>query len=115
MSRCSRSAPSWWLMAGSAPCEGAAASAAAADVAAGGAEVAAVLVDQRRVAALGAVAPSHCLATAIGGRRLQQAHLAQRIAVLVEDAQHRVAVDRQPREIGHRRRPGLLARLVARE
>mmetsp|Transcript_6986 Transcript_6986/g.29667 ORF Transcript_6986/g.29667 Transcript_6986/m.29667 type:complete len:469 (+) Transcript_6986:195-1601(+) len=93
-------------------------SAALPHVAAGGAEIAAVLVDHGCVAALRAgLAGLHLQRTRRGRelrcRRLQQAHVAQRLAGLVEDAEHRVAVDHQPRHVGHGGRPDLLAALDA--
>src|SRR5487761_1961015 len=80
------------------------------DIAASGAEVAAVLVDHGGVAAFEADLAGHH-AAALGGvaGRFEHAHVAQRVALFVEHAEHRVAVDDQPRQVGHRRRPGLLA------
>jgi hypothetical protein len=46
------------------------------------------------------------------GRRLQDAHCVEREAGFVEHAEHRVAVDDQPRDAGHRARPQLLAPLA---
>src|SRR2546426_12659942 len=77
-------------------------SAADAHVAAGGAVVAAVAPDQRAVAALGAGrAGQHRIL--LGRGRLEDAHLRAREAVLVEDAEHGVAVHDEAREVGDRR------------
>src|SRR3954469_7994504 len=79
-------------------------------VAARRAVVATVLADQRVVAALGAgCAGEHRrLLLRPGRRRFQDAHLRARIAILVEDAEHRVTVHDEPREVGDGRRIGLL-------
>lgn len=71
-----------------------------------GAELAAVLLDQRRVAAFLAVLAGQCLGS--GGlafflRHIHHAHVLYREAVLVEDAEHRVAVDDQLGDVGYRR------------
>src|SRR5882762_5075052 len=71
------------------------------------AEVAAVPPDQRVVAALGAFHALHLRRRARGGRA-QYAHGLHRVAFLVEDAEHGVAVDDEPREVRHSRRPVLL-------
>src|SRR2546427_12609890 len=78
-----------------------------ADVAAGGAIVAAVAPDERAVAALGAGRAGHHRIL-LGRGRLEDAHLRAREAVLVEDAEHGVAVHDEAREIGDRRGKGLL-------
>ena len=76
---------------------------------AGRAEVAAVLADHGVVAAFAAqLALRRVHAVAGVFRRLQDAHLLQREAVVVEDAEHGVAVDDQVGDVGHRRRVGLL-------
>src|SRR5438034_11670369 len=76
-------------------------------VAAGGAVVAAVAPDERAVAALGAGrAGQHRIL--LGRGRLEDAHLRAREAVLVEDAEHGVAVHDETREVRDRRREGLL-------
>src|SRR5216684_8289957 len=62
------------------------------------AEVAAVPPDQRVVAALGAFHALH-LRRGAGGGRVQHAHGLHRVAFLVEDAEHGVAVDDKPREV----------------
>jgi hypothetical protein len=61
------------------------------DVAAGGAVVAAVLADERGVAALGALRAGHDRDVLLRGRG-EDAHLAPRHAELVEDAEHDEAV-----------------------
>src|SRR2546425_12306387 len=81
--------------------------AADAHVAAGGAIVAAVAPDERAVAALGAGRAGHHRIL-LGRGRLEDAHLRAREAVLVEDAEHGVAVHDEAREVRDRRREGLL-------
>src|SRR5260221_14736730 len=71
------------------------------------AEVAAVPPDQRVVAALGAFHALHLRRRPRGGRA-QHAHGLHRVAFLVEDAEHGVAVDDEPRDVRHGRRPVLL-------
>src|SRR5229473_5718903 len=71
------------------------------------AEVAAVPPDQRVVAALGAFHALH-LRRGAGGGRAQHAHGLHRVAFLVENAEHGVAVDDEPRDVRHGRRPVLL-------
>ena len=63
-------------------------------------EIAPVLPDHRQVAALVAQLSGRRLRRGAAHRRLQDAHLLQRQAGLVEDAEHRVAVDDQLREVG---------------
>src|SRR6266850_2548170 len=82
-------------------------SAADPDVAAGGAVVAAVPADERGVAALRALRAQHDR-NVLWRRRFQDAHLLPRGAVFVEDAEHGVAVQHQPRHVGNRRGEGLL-------
>src|SRR5512135_2255349 len=84
------------------------ASAADAGVSAVGAEVAAVFADQCLVAALGAFLPGQrpepsavCL---LGRRYGEDSGMLDWVALLGEDAEHRVAVDHQLGEIGDRRR-----------
>src|SRR5260221_5312668 len=68
------------------------------------AEVAAVPPDQRVVAALGAFHALHLRRRPRRGRA-QHAHGLYRVAFLVEDAEHGVAVDDEPRDVRHGRRP----------
>ena len=91
------------------PIHGPRRSAASPHRAASGAEVAAVLADHRVVAAFAAqLALRRVHAVAGVFRRLEDAHLLQREAVVVEDAQHRVAVDDELGDVGDGRRAGLL-------
>ena len=64
------------------------------------AEIAAILADHRQIPALAAQLAGGGLRGGAAGRGLQDSHLLQRHAVLVEDAEHRVAVDDQLREVG---------------
>jgi len=76
-----------------------------------GAELTAVLLDQRGVAAfLADFAGDQFVFGALPFRGrvfrcgdLHHAHLLHRVAVFVEDAEHRVAVQDQPRDVGDRR------------
>src|SRR5215510_3977128 len=90
-------------------------SAARADRAARGAEVAAVPADDGVVPAFVAERALHRARRSVAARRFEDTHLARRHAALVEDAEHRVAVDHQPREIRDRRRPVLLPPLAGHE
>jgi hypothetical protein len=74
--------------------------------AATGAELAAVLLDQRGVAAFLADFAGQCFGS--GGfafflRDIHHAHVLYRKAVLIQDAEHRVTVDDQFGDIGNRR------------
>ena len=67
------------------------------------AEIAPILSDHRQIPALAAQLAGGGLRGVAAGRGLQDSHLLQRHAVLVEDAEHRVAVDDQLREVGNGR------------
>src|SRR3990167_6836835 len=79
--------------------------AASPHIAARGAPVAAVLADHGVVAALRAAPALHHFGVAVG-RRLEDPHLAMRHAVLVEDAQHRVAVQDEACDVRYGGRTG---------
>ena len=86
-------------------------------VATGRAEIAAVLVDQRGVAALGAGLARHRghagrRARGLGLGRFEDAHLAQREALFAQYTQHGITVDDEARHIGHGAGPDLLAFLT---
>src|SRR6187401_2137554 len=89
--------------------------AAGPDRPAGAAEVAAVLADDGVVAAFAAARALHHRRLLVGARRFEDAHLARGIAALVEDAQHRVAMDHEAREVRDGGRPVLLAPLPRHE
>src|SRR5690606_3275125 len=77
---------------------------AGADIAAGGAEIAAVAADHRRMAAFRAGPAENRPGRGLDGPDLAQERRARdRIALAVEDAEHLVAVDQEPGDIGHRR------------
>ena len=63
-------------------------------------EITAILADHRQIPALATQLPGRRLRRSAAGRRLQDAHLLQRQALFVEDAEHRVTVDDQLREVG---------------
>src|SRR4051812_9005163 len=82
------------------------ASPASAGESAVGTEIAAVLADQRSIAALRAALARQCLERALrllDVRHREDAGVLDGIAFLGEDAQHRVAMDHELREIGNRR------------
>src|SRR5205823_1022545 len=87
-------------------------SAADSDPAARAAEIAAILADDGVVAAFAAARPAHDRRLLLAARALEDSHLARGIAALVEDAQHRVAVDDEAREVRHRRGKILLTALA---
>src|SRR5713101_3461256 len=65
---------------------------------AGAAEIAAVLPDHRVIAAFGAAHALH-LRRGSGRGRLEHAHRLHRVAFFVQDAEHGVAVDDEPRDV----------------
>src|SRR2546428_6091174 len=78
------------------------------------AEIAAVPPDHRVIAAFGA---AHALHLRRGSWRgwLEHAHRLHWVAFFVQDAEHRVAVDDEARDVRHRRGPGLLLARTRRE
>src|SRR5215467_11317725 len=76
---------------------------------AGAAEIAAVFPDHREVAALAALDALH-LRRGAGLGRLEHAHRLHRVALLVEQAEHGVAVDDEPRDV--RDGPGIVLLLA---
>ena len=82
-----------------------------------GAVVAAGGAGGHRLAALGALAPLHHRSVVLVARRRvsirhHHPHLRHRLTLVIEDAQHRVPVDHQRRDVGHRAGPDLLAFLA---
>src|SRR5688572_32110826 len=77
-------------------------------IAARRAVVAAVLADQRGIGAFGTLGAGDDRGAFFGRGAFEDAHLLLRRAILVEDAEHRVPVQDQPREVGDGRREVLL-------
>ena len=79
---------------------------------AGTAKIATVLANDGVITAFATKLSPHQARLVALPWRFQNAHVAQRVAVLVEHAEHHVAVDQQSRDVGDRGGPVLLTALA---